>query len=1185
MALVALVLCACSGPQLPWQPGIDVDRAEEQAMARWRDPATQNEGQALLGWMCLLHGRSCGLALDQRDTGATTLEQAVRAALLTDGQQKPEESASRWLDVAHIALHRSSRDPSADALASRAVERVCRLLQASPDAVQGLLDRRGAEVDRLLRHGSAVQRMKRAVALAAVGAVRDRPESAEDAELVVQFQERPLSRRLLTGVSAVVHLPEWVTATAVALPPLAAQRGPAAGYALVARHPGIYHVQATWHSQVPVTMGLVSERPARIWLDGVPASAEPAKEQAVQAGIQQRAHVLDLVIPVANDGEVLWLQPLRQDQESPSAEMPAEAVPPGLDRAFAALATADSKARADLTAWFPKAVLPALADVLLGNQAGEAVDRVLALLPSQTDAMLADAARHLESGNAQLALRHVETPDPSVDSARPGASSDRVDRHMLRGRALAALGLTDLAASAAEAAAAAAGRHCPTWVKAVELATDVGHKPTLRRMMAGQVPCGTGEHAQIIASALFAAGQHQRAEAWLAAALRQPAVASSAWQRLLAASALTATQPPKPPAYAADPSAELWNSYQMSAVANDEAAAQAALQSLLVGDHGSTPLRQRSLQAGATPPWTAFVRDGAVLAAQADDPAWAGAVRTAWLLDQEVVVLLPGGGAVRRVHQVVRVVAADAADDVGEVRVAQGADLEFARTILPDGSVVAPADTADKETISLRAVEAGTAIEYAQVVFVEPEDPATGATRLDPFTLQAADGPTRLSEYVVLVPDGISAAFRPSVTAPTAEVRKVGAWTAHIFRTSNRPRARIEPKAVRPELQLPSVQVTGQGSLTAAVEPWDERLESAAREESPALDSWLDLLRTRPDGVQRWQFAAQRLARNVVQSHDGGLSGSPSVALNQQKGDRAAVFYALARRIGVPACVVRVRPLSRDPPLDPPDPVDFGLQLVRIQLPDGEHWYDPGLEGGLLDHIRSGLRGRPGLLTGCGRPDPRQVVVPSLGQDQDRRVINGTLLWAADGKVEGAFAEHLTGAVAAWVRQYLTTAPEAERNALFVELGKGLLAGAQIQVSEIVGLSNLGGPLELKWTLKAPAAAQRVSTLSLGLFPSELGKEFAVLPSRTMPLLFGYGQDLQLTLSIVSPARPVRPPADLDGRDRLLSWSRRAASQAGGLTLQWSLAATPGVVAADAYQDFAKAARGADAAEIIRLER
>lgn len=144
------------------------------------------------------------------------------------------------------------------------------------------------------------------------------------------------------------------------------------------------------------------------------------------------------------------------------------------------------------------------------------------------------------------------------------------------------------------------------------------------------------------------------------------------------------------------------------------------------------------MQAGAIAPWQPFVRDGAVLAAQADDAALTQGAATAWVLDQEIVLLLPGGGALRRVHQMVRVLQDEAADAVGEIRVPDGAELEFARTILADGAVVLPAETADKETISLRAVASGTAVEYAQVAYVAADDAATGATRLGTFCFKPA---------------------------------------------------------------------------------------------------------------------------------------------------------------------------------------------------------------------------------------------------------------------------------------------------------------------------------------------------------------------------------------------------------------------------------------------------------------
>ncbi len=1182
-------LAACSAPQMAWEPNADLEAVEAQARSDLRNPDSAAAGREQLAWLCLLHSRACAEVAAPQLDGAPTLERTLRVALLTDGLAATDRAVAAWCDVAQAAL--DSPEPGAEAMATAAARRIGRLGRADPWATKAVLAKRGEVVAALLQQGPAVERLRRARELAEL-----QPKGAPLLVHPTLGQATvPWSRRLLTGMAGDVALPAWSTDTSAALPPRFVGSSGVTAVALAADPPGIYHVRATWqgHAGDPtVQLAIDSARPVHAWLDGQPlATLAAGATVAPKAGVR----TLDLLVPAAGDGETVWLGWFAQDGLAPERMASRRPWPAGLTKVLAVLGNARGPARRELQQWFPKGLVAELGEVLLGSAPAEAADRLLGVWPRHAEAVVSDAARHVEDGNAQLALRSLATLEPTGDGARL-ANDGRTDVALLQGRAYSAIGLEDLAAAAAEQAARRADGHCAVWLQALELATDLGNKAALRHILAGPQPCDPTDHSLAQAAAWRAIGRADQASERLIATLQVPDQAREARRRLEASEggpAATAL-----PSWLRDRGTEQWQQYQLAALGRADAPptqreadwqrAQRNLDTILVSPEASSALRQRALQAGARAPWQAFLRNGKALAQAADEAGWASSASTAYLLDQEIVVLLPQGGALRRVHQVLRVLSDEAADQVGEVRVAQGADLEFARTLLAEGTVVAAAATADKETISLRAVTAGAAVEYAQVVLVEPEDPTTGATRLDPFVLQSGDGPTRLSEYVVLVPAGLAVDVRASTRAPAAETRQLPGWTAYIFRTANVPRARIEPRAVRPDLALPSVQVASRNSLAAVIEPWDERLEAAAQASSPEIDKWQALLQAQPEGLARWRYLAQRLARGVQHSHDGGAPGAPATALQQQRGDRAAVFYSMLRQQGLAACMVRVHTLARQAPrpgtgASSLDPMDFPMELVRFELPDGPHWYDPGLEGGLLDHLRSGLRGRPALVVGC-KVSERRITTPLLGKDRDAREVTAELDWREDGSVDGTFREHLTGAVAAFVRQFLTTATADERNALFVELAKGVLPGAQVEAADIQGLADLEGPLDLRWTLRSDGSEGRRQSLALGLLPSELGKDFAALPARTMPLLFGHGQRQQLRLTVRSSA-PLKPVHDLEVHTPQIDWQRRWQPQPTGGVLDWQVATTPGVVEVEAYREFAAAAQGADAAEHVRLQR
>ncbi len=1189
--LALLALAACSAPQLAWEPQADAAAVEERARADLRSPQTAAEGRAQLAWLCLLHGRACAEVTTPALDGAPTLERTVRVALLTDGLATVDRAAAAWCDVAQAAL--GSPEAVAGELATAAAQRLGRLGRADPLATKAILSKRAQLIQQLFEHGTPLERLQRARALV------DLQPEGDSADFWPQLQQAtvPWSRRLLTGMDDDTPLPQWSTATAATVPAWFVGDSEVARYALAAVPPGIYHLHAEWHGKPgdpPLDLAILGARPLRAWLDGKAVAPAAALQQAKvkQIGL----HTLDLLVPLSADGDQVWLGWLAAPTPVHSVGRP-NGLAAGLSKVFELLSDPQGPARRSVQQWFPQALVAELSDVLWGSAPADAADRVLGVWPRHVDAVVSDAARHLDDGNAQLALRSLDSLEPRGEGVL--ATTDiRTDMALLRGRAYSAMGLDDLAAMAAETAAVRADGHCAVWSQALELAVDLGNKTAIRHILA-HPGCTQRQPSLLQATAWRAIGRLDEAARVLRVALQAPAQARQVARKVdeLGDDAFRFDFGPEP-LWLRDDGSELWRGYQLLNQQRQNTdsmvreimltRAQKNLDELLVAPETSTVLRQRALQAGARAPWQPFLRDGKALAQVPDDPSWANAASTGYLLDQEIVVLLPQGGALRRVHQVLRVLSDEAADQVGEVRVAQGAELEFARTLLADGTVVAAAETADKETISLRAVATGTAVEYAQTVLVEPEDPATGATRLDPFTLQSGDGPTRLSEYVVLVPTAMMASFQTSLRAPPAEVRTLPGWTAHIYRTANVPRARIEPRAVRPDLALPSVQVATRTSLSALVEPWDERLAAAAQASSTELNQWQNLLLAQPDGLPRWQYLAQRLARGVQQSHDGGAPGNPVTALQQQRGDRAAVFYSLLQHQGVTACMVRVHTLARQAPdhqlaKTSLDPVDFPAELVRFELADGPHWYDPGIEGGLLDHLRSGLRQRPALLAGC-KASERRISTPDLGNGLDAREVTGELDWRDDGSVDATFREHLTGAMAAYLQQFLTSATTDERNALFVELAKGVLPGAQVEAADIQGLGTLGGPLDLQWTLRSEPSEGRRHTLALGLLPSELGKDFAILPERAMPLLFGHGQRQQLVLTVRA-GKPLQAVVELTGKTPQVDWQRRWQPLPNGGTLTWQLQTQPGVVEAEVYRAFASAVHGADAAEQIRLER
>ena len=1196
-----LLLAACSASLTALDPGVDATRRSEQLAARAPDTA----GYVETAWLCLLHGQACDRLAPlptgwQPEPGAELAAELARA-LAAEGQTPVAPRLEAWLALAGTAAHElPTQGNRADRLLTVAVEALARLALRDHALVTGQLRLRAEEVQQWLTVGTAAERWRRQHALAQwqIGRGLAVP-------LQLALEPQPLSRRLFTGLE-LLPSPLPATRTLRPLPPPLADDE---AYLLPIRDVGVYRVRAQFAvgPQQPLLLRVVSPQPVRVWCDGRPLGRVAPGDADTRAetwlDLPPGAHSLDLAVPVGRNGQPLVLALVAGPQAALAPPPPWHAT---LDDVLQVLREPDSEAVARLSQRFPQAVLPTAAALARADlrdsetlpPAG-AVDALLAHWQGHADAQLARVVHTRESGQPQLAwhsLQELQPPLALVDAPEPSVGPPlRSDIELEWAMTYQALGLPDLAAAAAETAVQAAPGDCRALARALVVGQDTLNRPLIRRLLDLPLRCPHDRLARAFAESMV--GRLDDALQSLLVAQAEPVHAREA-SGLARLTAQTLHQPlPPRPVWGEDAQADFWQALQQAELAHDAAAVQTSLHSLLTAPNLPLEARQKAIQAGARPIWQPFLRDGEELAQLEVTDAFANGSATVWLLDQEIVQLLPEGGAIRRVHQVVRVREDAAADAVGEIRVGQGADLELARTILADGTLVLPAETDDKETISLRAVSAGTTVEFAQVAYEPPDDPATGATRLPLFHMQSSEAPVVLSEYIVLVPQGLDAQLDASVAAGPATVKPLGAFTAYVFGRTALPRVRNEPRAARPERVLPTVRAMARPSLAALLEPWNEALAAYVQSRDLTLRSWQATLAQVPESMARWQKLAARLALTVQTAHEGGPPGRPETALAEGKGDRAAVFYTLARQVGVDACLVRVLPLARLPAPDPLaahaplDPDDYGLELVRLRVPlprtatATEIWYDPGQDGGKLDHVRAGLRGRQGLLCGCATPpaDPR-VTIPPLGEGQDGRQIEVTLDWAEDGHLAGIVHEQLRGAVASSVRAFLR-GNGANDHELVQQLADGAFSGAALQLLEIEGLSG-EGDIALAYEVTLAADRARADALDLDLWAEQLGQTYAQLPVRATPLLFSHTLDQQVTVRVRDATAAVHElPLDVALELANLRYSRRVRRDGATITVTRRLWSQPAVVPPAEYGAFAQSLRAIDAADRVRLRR
>lgn len=1180
---------------------------------------------------------------------AMDLAQLTRAIAL-QGEADVGRRAEAWLALGRWSMDGAAETKLAPALAALAVESSLRLQGIDALAAQQALRQNADLVDRVLAAATprARWRLRRWLPQGpeALELPRLRELDAARPRLQLLLAKRRASARAWTGLDAPMAT-TWPALDPTAAP--VAELEPVetsddgADFALPRCDVGIWAAVAS--AALPAgSFALVVESSAPLRLRASLGDREAvADTQRLDAG----AHLLPLgavgggalrlELLLSRQGQEqtlrLAIEPMGATAPRPAVESAGNAAsaagamdahrPVWADAAIARVVTALAEAGADAapvpgarrpaggpsgakpTADLRRPGLPTLLAALREGAEGDAalLDLRLDLRDDDVDARVARARLAREEGQAALATALLAPLRRRLE-AGDAVLRRRADLRLELGWAALGDGLGDLAAAAALQAVRAQPNDCAVFAAAMDLAGATLERPALRSLLAAAPRCPHLATAR--AEVALTLGDRGSAQRELAAAAQRASQRQGAIERLRALRLLDDPEaepesPPRAPpgepsvanaalqapAQARQRAQAHWRAAQRALARGAAAAAQPHLDALLLGPGVDADLRLRALSLGAKPPWLHERRDGAALAAENEEVEGGGA-SMAWLLNQEQVVLLPGGGALRRVHQVARVLDPEAAGRLGEVSVAADAVLELARTHTENGEILAPAHTPDKEARSLRGVVPGATVEFAEVQVVSADDPATGATRLPVFVFGSPEGPTLQSEFIVYAPPGVQPQLEASPAAPPPEETALSeGWRRLRYRMENIARWQPEPRANRPERQLPTVRVAVGADASMVVAQAEEVLAAHLQQRDPKLEAWVAKAKAAGDDPAAWRALVALLLRSVADGDSRGQPGSPDRAARDGKGDRAALLWHLARRAGVHACLWRVAPWTRDPPWRNADLDDYGLAAVTLQLrgPRGpvEVVYDPGVDGALPDVLRPGLRDRPALRLGCG--GERQLRTPTLGAASDRRDIDIEVRWAEDGSVVAEGREQLRGVLAVAVRNLLNSGDPEARAAVLRQMTSASFPGMSPTWVEQRGLDSDEQVLDLRWRVEGPAEPSRREQLTLGLSPYRLGREYAALPRRTFPLRIGHELDVGLRLTILGGSGRIVGPEEVNIGAPGFSYTLIGQASAGRLRLEASLRVRMGVVAPSAYPAFAAAAQAADRAEVVHLQR
>lgn len=1237
LALAAATLTACSSTRSVYERA---PPAAELAL----DSATDR------AWGCLLHGRDCDsfAAASQRSVVGTdwmlrgVWTRALGAQLHADMRWR----ARAWLAVLQWLEVDGATGPVADQMRVVTLEALARLAVRDRRSVHLELRSRGALIAAsvaALALPTARFRAARALAALCPSDLADSPGHVLVA-LAADVSEQPVHPRLHSGVTALR-----------AAPPLGATRRvrpwPAAptAYRLAARKNGTYAVRWSLPAGSTSSYLVVStSRPFAVWLDGtrLKALATAGGERELSFVLPAAAKPRSLVAATSVPGggavlhaAILGATAIAARGVTPTKEA-LEALPPAVLATVNALWAPAGPRATELATTFGRGPIAALLRAHLRASLSDHevrasaadLDVILGHFAGATDARVERAARARDAGDAALArqlLAALPDEESTASGAKSGASGPRAvaterpspalgpqrswvraDAGFERARQALGEGLGDIATGEAERVVRAQPGDCRVWTTAVDLALDAMDRAALRRLLAQRRRCVAPSLK--VADALTAMGALQAAQVELGRAATVAAWTDEAARR--AHQIADTTQRPAPAAAKLAGHRSDWAAAQKAlagAGAGAQKAAIVGLDRLLLGPDGGSVISRRSYyQLGARPPWQDALRDGAQAiaqwrkdCAQTADKCSGGGAPVTFVLDQEVDVLLAGGGSIRRVHQIVAIHSERAAESLGELHVPPDGDVVLARTHNADGTITAPAATPDKESVSLRDVVSGAIVEHVLVQFVAADDGAARTTRLPPFLLASFDGPVVMSELVVLtagrpaVPPADVAPETPAVLMVDLPGRRGGhSWRQFTWRTKQLRRVRPEPRAVRPEWTIPAVRVHRNATVEAMLQRFEEVLAAYASQRDPALDKWLSKARAAGQNPEKWRQLQAEVAANIRFVRHGHDPGSPAAAARNGSGDRATLLWFLAHKVGVDACLVRWQPWTRTPALGAPDPRDFSASALRLRLvPPGQAprttWMDPGLNGGLLDYLRPGVRGRPAWLVGCSdssvgqfKPQP----VPELGAARDKRTIAVDVTWRADGSAHASVVDRMDGALASLVRNF--AADEKNRPRLVEQLGKLALPGWSYKWVSATELETPDAPLEIRYTADLAADPGRVTkgpqTLLIGLFPARLARIYGRLPSRRTALRFGHALDTTVTVTVANEGAKWGPlPEALSLHHQQVSYQRTVSLRNTTLVARAQIRCSMGIVPPTDYPAFARTLREVDRAETLRLQR
>jgi hypothetical protein len=487
------------------------------------------------------------------------------------------------------------------------------------------------------------------------------------------------------------------------------------------------------------------------------------------------------------------------------------------------------------------------------------------------------------------------------------------------------------------------------------------------------------------------------------------------------------------------------------------------------------------------------------------------------ILDRTVERVFPDGARAQINHSITLVLSKEGIERAGEIHVPEGAEVLTLRTRKADGTIREAEEIVGKPTISAPDLAPGDFVESEILEYKEAPDGIAPGFIGERFYFQSFDAPLDRSEYLLVVPKDlhVDQDRRGGAPAPTTADGPQGTRVMQ-FVARQMPQLFAERGSEQPAQWVPSVRVSSGASLAQWSRYLNDRLFTLART-SPEVRQ---VARSIEGDAKNTDLPAAIVAwvNAHIEPEDGVLESATSTVA-RGRGNRAAVFLALARVLKLKADLCFARPVSKNPadePVVPQELDDFSETLVRLAGADGVfHFVDPRLRHAPLGYVPPGIAAAPAFSVGSSTLE----MVHGDVADSRKVSIAGEL--SADGSGHATVTEELTGwPQLEWAEIIDRTGNDrAKLRQEFEQRWLGQhFPGATLGELDV---QPTGDRARLRYTFSSPRLAVRegkVLRLRPGFFAAQPGRRYMGLPQRKTVLVMGPEIPLSLTAEFKLPA-------------------------------------------------------------------